>query len=79
MRTIGCPSDPGTGVSLTSPTSPCRRPAGIGEVTSHVASHPFWRGALWALLVAAVPGGLLRCTGLELPPAWCRETRRASE
>src|SRR5690242_8358705 len=46
-----------------SPTSPGSRPAGIGEVTSHIASHRICRGSYGPRLVVAVPGVLLRSYG----------------
>src|SRR5216683_1347156 len=79
-RIIGCPFYPGTGASLTSPTSPGRRPAGIGEVTSHIASHPICRGSYGPGLVAAVPGVLLRSFGAGVDSrAVPAKTRRGSE
>src|SRR5260370_22571014 len=68
------------GASLTSPTSPGRRPAGIGEVTSHIASHPICRGSYGPGLVAAVPGVLLRSYGAGVDArAVPAKTRRGPE
>src|SRR5215472_6930577 len=71
---IGCPFRSGTGASLRSPTSPGCRPAGVGEVTSHITSRRVYRGSYglrwwprcWAWCCARV--------GLELTRApWWRQ------